>query len=74
MRTGTGALEIMGLANLLREEGRKDGIKKGGYKILMRQITRRFGILPEWARERLENADPEQIENWAETILVRISA
>jgi hypothetical protein len=65
--------EIMGLANLLREEGRKEGLKKGlkegGYNILMRLMTRRFGILPEWARERLENADPEQIENWAESIL-----
>ena len=65
--------EIMGFAQTLRDEGRREGIKegerKGGFIILFRQLTRRFGELPQWARERLENAAPEQLETWADQVL-----
>lgn len=36
--------------------------------LLKRQIARRFGALPEWARERLDAADSVQLEAWAEAI------
>ncbi len=69
--------EIMGLAQLLRDEGRQAGWREGRqegrreerFNLLIRLLTRRFGILPQWARQRLQQAPPEQLEIWAEQLL-----
>jgi hypothetical protein len=61
--------DIMGFAQLLRDEGRQEGRQEGQCHILLRLLTRRFGILPQWARRRLENATPEQLEIWADQLL-----
>jgi flagellar biosynthesis/type III secretory pathway protein FliH len=44
------------------KEGIEKGIEKGEAKMLHRQLERRFGSLPEWARELLEKADGETLE------------
>ena len=33
-------------------------------------MTRRFGELPAWVETRLRDASPEQLETWAERLLV----
>lgn len=48
--------------------GMEKGRQKEALTILTRQLRRRFGDLPEWALERLNQADPEQLEDWAERI------
>jgi flagellar biosynthesis/type III secretory pathway protein FliH len=60
-----------------REEGREEGWEKGWGKgreegeaaVLARLLSRRFGPLPEWARERLHRADAAQREAWADAVL-----
>jgi hypothetical protein len=47
-----------------REEGREES-----EAMLARQLSRRFGPLPEWARERLRRADAAQREAWADAVL-----
>lgn len=51
-----------------RREGQREGRQKEALTILTKQLRRRFGELPEWALERLHQAGPEQLENWAERI------
>ena len=44
------------------------GRKAGDLTILSKQLRRRFGELPDWAVARLQGADAEQLEAWAERI------
>jgi len=50
-------------------EGIEKGIGKGEVLVLQRQLSKRFGVLPDWALERLEQGSREELENWAERIL-----
>jgi hypothetical protein len=34
-----------------------------------RLLTRRFGPLPLWADERLEQASPQELERWTDRVL-----
>ena len=52
------------------EKGREEGREEGERRVLARQIARKYGALPEWAQVRLDAAGPEQLEAWAEAILV----
>jgi hypothetical protein len=36
---------------------------------LTRQLTRRFGALPDWASKRVQEASGEQIDAWLDRIL-----
>ena len=37
--------------------------------MLKRLLTRRFGPLPAWAEQRLEQASLQELEGWAERVL-----
>jgi predicted transposase/invertase (TIGR01784 family) len=52
----------------LKQEGRQKGRQEGEGRLLGRQLERRFGPLPAWAKERITASTPEQIEAWAERI------
>ena len=52
-----------------RNEGWKEGRNEGARALLTRQLTRRFGPLPEAAMNRLQAAGPEQLECWGECLL-----
>ena len=51
------------------QQGVMKGIPQGEALILRRQLTRRFGPLPEWAEAKLNEAGQEQLESWAMRIL-----
>ncbi|MAL94213.1 MAG: hypothetical protein CME40_03935 [Haliea sp.] len=57
-----------------REKGREEGLMQGRLQALRdtlsRQLTRRFGELPDWASERLAVATTAQLEAWADEVLV----
>jgi hypothetical protein len=52
-----------------RKGGLSDGRKEGLRGLLIRQLTRRFGSLPEAAMSRIQAAGPEQLESWGERLL-----
>ena len=56
-----------------REQGLEQGERKGRHlgevNLLRRQLERRFGRLPSWVDERLEQASEAQLEHWAERVL-----
>jgi hypothetical protein len=52
----------------------RSGIQKGATSVLQRQMNRRFGGIPQHLLERLENADQEQLERWADRVLEARSA
>jgi Putative transposase, YhgA-like/Domain of unknown function (DUF4351) len=51
------------------EQGLQQGLQQGQAALLRRQLTRRFGPLPEWAEERLAQAEITQLEAWADRVL-----
>ena len=67
----------MGFAQRLHQEGWNEGQRQGQREgqqlgealILRRQLTRRFGPLPDWAEQRLQGATPIELESWAERVL-----
>ena len=56
------------LLNDAREEGREEGLLVAR-NTLIRLATRRFGPVPEWAAQRIQQATPTQLDAWLETIL-----
>ncbi|MEO5345889.1 MAG: DUF4351 domain-containing protein [Magnetococcus sp. YQC-9] len=53
----------------IREEGREAGRGEGEAKIILRQLTRRFGPLPETIRTRISQADDDMLERWGDRLL-----
>jgi predicted transposase YdaD len=50
-------------------EGEREGKLKGEAALLQRQLERRFGKLPDWAVEQIQQADEAQLETWSLRIL-----
>ena len=50
-------------------EGRLEGRLEGESAVLRKLLERRFGPLPDWARQRLAEAAVEQLEAWALEVL-----
>ncbi len=69
--------DIMGLASVLREEGRQEGVEqgmqqgmqKGVLQLLMRLLEQKFGELSPDLVTKLEQSDETQILLWSENIL-----
>ena len=51
------------------EQGLKKGIRQGEAQLLLRQLSLRFGDLPQSAREQVESADADTLLRWSERIL-----
>ena len=47
-----------------RQEGEQKGRQEGEAAILRRLLERRFGALPDWARDRIAAADTAALEEW----------
>ncbi|MBF0134030.1 MAG: PD-(D/E)XK nuclease family transposase, partial [Magnetococcales bacterium] len=47
------------------QKGRQKGRQEGEAKILTRQLQRRFGVVPEWASEKIAKAELSSLENWS---------
>ena len=52
-----------------RDEGRQEGIGQGEARVLLRQLTLKFGPLPEPVRARIESADADTLLRWSERVL-----
>jgi predicted transposase YdaD len=52
-----------------RKEGQKEGRMEGESALLLRQLTHRFGPLPEDIRARLAKASTDELETWADRVL-----
>ena len=51
------------------QRGEQRGRQQEAASLLRRQLTRRFGPLPDWAEQRLTSAEPGELECWAERVL-----
>ncbi len=52
-----------------RQQGLKQGLKKGEATLLERLLESRFGAIPDWARDRVNAAESEDLEVWALRLL-----
>jgi predicted transposase YdaD len=52
-----------------KTEGEREGKLKGEAAMLQRLLERRFGPLPAWAVERIQQANCEQLEIWSLRVL-----
>ena len=50
-------------------KGKLEGKLEGKREVLLRQLQRRFGELPEWVATRVEAAGSDELEAWTERIL-----
>ena len=50
-------------------EGRQEGKAEGFAALLSTLITRKFGVLPDWAKVKLVAADDAVLSRWAEQVL-----
>ena len=48
---------------------KNEGRQEGQAELLIRQLTRRFGQLPNWAETRVNKAKSAQLEKWADAVL-----
>ncbi len=53
-----------------QEDARAEGVLQGGAKLLERILVARFGELPGDVKSRLEAASADDIERWAQRVLV----
>ena len=54
------------------KRGHELGLQQGlqqGRTLLLRQLQKRFGALPDWVETRLAKGTPTQLEQWAEQVL-----
>jgi predicted transposase YdaD len=51
------------------QRGEQRGRQEGEAAILRRQLERRFGALPDWARDRIAAADSAALEEWGLRVL-----
>ncbi|MEO0319010.1 MAG: hypothetical protein RL404_2687 [Pseudomonadota bacterium] len=51
------------------QQGMQQGMRCGLAHLLMRQIHRRFGDLPAWAKARMEQASEADLEIWGDRVL-----
>ncbi len=51
------------------EKGRQQGQQQGQAGLLLRQLERRFGVVPGWAKDRVLTADSVMLEEWALRVL-----
>jgi len=51
------------------EQGMKKGIRQGEAQMLLRQMTLRFGVLPQSAHAQVESADADMLLRWSERVL-----
>jgi hypothetical protein len=54
------SVERMGIAK---------GVFQGESKLLRKQLVHRFGSLPEWVSDKLNQAGEQDLERWGEAIL-----
>jgi hypothetical protein len=63
----------MTLLRHAREEGLEEGLEKGreeGRELaLTRQLTRRFGPLPQWVAPQVRQASASQLDTWLDRVL-----
>ncbi len=52
-----------------QKRGEQLGEQRGEAALLLRQLERRFGVLPGWARDRVLAADTVVIEEWGLRVL-----
>lgn len=52
-----------------RNEGRQEGRQEGMQGLLLDLLTEKFGLLPEWATQRLHAASAGELQIWAKRVL-----
>ncbi len=51
------------------QRGEQNGRQEGEATLLRRLLERRFGALPDWARDRIAAADSAALEEWGLRVL-----
>ena len=52
-----------------KHEGLQEGKQEGGALLLTCQLKKRFGSLPDWAGQKLKEADSATLETWGLNLL-----
>jgi hypothetical protein len=68
--------ELLEVRNMLatraetwKQQWLREGEQRGEAALLVRQLERRFGALPDWARDRIATGDTVALEQWGLRVL-----
>jgi predicted transposase YdaD len=53
----------------LIEEGRQEGQQAGRRSLLLNLLRAKFGVVPDWAAQRVQSASIDQLDQWAPKVL-----
>jgi hypothetical protein len=56
--------------DLLRQEGRQEGLLEGQRAVLLRLLTKKFGAVSPAVQQRLQAASDNELNLWADRILL----
>ncbi len=77
LRPANQEVNVMGYLATLEHEaiqrGMERGMVQGEYKLLKKQMEKRFGPLPESINGRLSQATAAELETWGEAVLTATS-
>lgn len=60
---------MSGFAARFIEQGIQQGVQQGEARVLLRQLSARFGVLSSETRQKIETADADTLLQWSERIL-----
>ncbi|MCP4204495.1 MAG: DUF4351 domain-containing protein, partial [bacterium] len=55
------------------EQWKREGLREGEARLLLRQLERKFGVLPSWVGKQVESADARLLLEWGERVLTASS-
>ncbi|MDJ0841545.1 MAG: hypothetical protein QNK37_33870 [Acidobacteriota bacterium] len=51
-----------------RREGRREGKLEGRRDMFLRMVNRKFGVVPDWALTKVNEADVKQLDRWSDLL------
>jgi hypothetical protein len=62
-------VEVMTIAERLKQQGMQQGMQQGESTMLARLITKKFSHVPDFYIEKIKTASPEVLLTWSEHLL-----
>ncbi len=61
--------DVMTLAQQLEQVGMAKGVQQGESTVLLRQLVRKFDVVPDNYRQKILSANAEQLLHWCDRVL-----
>ncbi|MDJ0841544.1 MAG: hypothetical protein QNK37_33865 [Acidobacteriota bacterium] len=59
---------ITGWERRAKKAGRREGMLEGKQDMFLRMVNRKFGVGPDWALTKVNEADVKQLDRWSDLL------